>query len=67
MSQDRMDTTPGGLIYEPDVDGHVNNAVIAAEQLATEHTEAAGFGGEWTMPSGRCGSTARTTYRARGR
>ena len=35
--------------YELDVNGHVNNAVYLnwAEQIATEHVEAAGFGAEW--------------------
>jgi len=35
--------------YEVDVNGHVNNAVYLnwAEQLATEHVEAAGFAQAW--------------------
>lgn len=37
--------------YELDVNGHVNNAVYLnwAEQIATEHVEAAGFGQSWTQ------------------
>ena len=40
--------------YELDVNGHVNNAVFLnyAEQIATEHAEAAGFGREWTQAQG---------------
>ena len=40
--------------YELDVDGHVNNAVYLnwAEQIATEHVEAAGFGQSWTVSQG---------------
>ena len=40
--------------YELDVNGHVNNAVYLnwAEQLATEHVEAAGFGREWHLAQG---------------
>jgi acyl-CoA thioester hydrolase len=41
--------------YELDVNGHVNNAVYLnwAEQIATEHVEATGFGQEWvTVHSG---------------
>src|SRR3954471_9460452 len=40
--------------YELDVNGHVNNAVYLnwAEQLATEHIEAAGFGREWALAHG---------------
>lgn len=36
--------------YELDMNGHVNNAVYLnwAEQIATEHVEAVGFGQEWT-------------------
>lgn len=42
--------------YELDVNGHVNNAVYLnwAEQIATEHVEAAGFGQGWT--SGQSGA-----------
>jgi acyl-CoA thioester hydrolase len=41
-------------IYELDVNGHVNNAVYLsyAEQVATEHAEAAGFGRAWTLARG---------------
>jgi acyl-CoA thioester hydrolase len=41
-------------VYEVDVNGHVNNAVYLnyAEQVATEHATAAGFGGEWTRAAG---------------
>jgi acyl-CoA thioester hydrolase len=40
--------------YELDVNGHVNNAVYLnwAEQLATEHIEAAGFGQSWVLAQG---------------
>src|SRR5215475_10312139 len=40
--------------YELDVNGHVNNAVYLnwAEQIATEHVEAAGFGQGWTVLQG---------------
>ena len=40
--------------YELDVNGHVNNAVYLnwAEQIATEHIEAAGFGQAWTIAEG---------------
>jgi len=40
--------------YELDVNGHVNNAVYLnyAEQVATEHADAAGFGPEWTAGQG---------------
>ncbi len=40
--------------YELDVNGHVNNAVYLnyAEQIATEHAEAAGFGRDWTLAQG---------------
>lgn len=38
--------------YELDINGHVNNAVYLnwAEQLATEHVEAVGFGQAWMAP-----------------
>ena len=41
-------------VYELDPNGHVNNAVYLnwAEQLATEHAEAAGFGPAWTAAQG---------------
>lgn len=40
--------------YELDLNGHVNNAVYLnwAEQIATEHVEAHGFGQAWTGPRG---------------
>jgi acyl-CoA thioester hydrolase len=40
--------------YELDVNGHVNNAVYLnwVEQVATEHTEAAGFGSDWLAAQG---------------
>ena len=40
--------------YELDANGHVNNAVYLnwAEQIATEHVEAAGFGREWATAHG---------------
>jgi acyl-CoA thioester hydrolase len=40
--------------YELDVNGHVNNAVYLnwAEQIATEHVEAAGFGQGWMTEQG---------------
>jgi acyl-CoA thioester hydrolase len=40
--------------YELDTNGHVNNAVYLnwAEQVATEHVEAAGFGQAWTTARG---------------
>jgi acyl-CoA thioester hydrolase len=40
--------------YELDVNGHVNNAVYLnyAEQIATEHAEAAGFGRDWIVAQG---------------
>jgi acyl-CoA thioester hydrolase len=40
--------------YELDVNGHVNNAVYLnwAEQIATEHVEAAGFGQGWVLARG---------------
>jgi acyl-CoA thioester hydrolase len=51
MSADRAAYTTRWRVrtYELDVNGHVNNAVYLnwAEQLATEHIEAAGFGREW--------------------
>jgi acyl-CoA thioester hydrolase len=52
MSADRLAYTTRWRVrtYELDMNGHVNNAVYLnwAEQLATEHVEAAGFGREWT-------------------
>ena len=52
MSEDRLAYTTRWRVrtYELDANGHVNNAVYLnwAEQLATEHVEAAGFGREWT-------------------
>ena len=41
-------------VYELDVNGHVNNAVYLnyAEQAATEHAEAVGFGRAWTAARG---------------
>ena len=51
MSEDRLTFTTRWRVrsYELDVNGHVNNAVYLnwAEQLATEHVEAAGFAQEW--------------------
>jgi acyl-CoA thioester hydrolase len=40
--------------YELDGNGHVNNAVYLnwAEQIATEHTETAGFGPAWLQARG---------------
>src|SRR5215212_10061600 len=40
--------------YELDANGHVNNAVYLnwAEQIATEHVEAAGFGQAWVLAQG---------------
>jgi len=40
--------------YELDLNGHVNNAVYLnyAEQVATEHAEAAGFGRAWALAHG---------------
>jgi len=40
--------------YELDANGHVNNAVYLnwAEQVATEHVEAAGFGQAWVLAQG---------------
>jgi acyl-CoA thioester hydrolase len=40
--------------YELDVNGHVNNAVYLnyAEQAATEHAEATGFGRAWALAHG---------------
>ena len=52
MSDDRLGYTSRWRVrtYELDMNGHVNNAVYLnwAEQLATEHVEAAGFGRAWT-------------------
>jgi acyl-CoA thioester hydrolase len=41
-------------IYELDANGHVNNSVYLnyAEQVATEHAEAVGFGRDWTVAQG---------------
>jgi acyl-CoA thioester hydrolase len=41
-------------IYELDANGHVNNAVYLsyAEEVATEHAEALGFGRAWTSAQG---------------
>jgi acyl-CoA thioester hydrolase len=40
--------------YELDSNGHVNNAVYLswAEELATAHAEAAGYGREWSISRG---------------
>ena len=40
--------------YELDQNGHVNNAVYLnwAEEIATEHAEAAGYGREWSIAQG---------------
>ncbi len=40
--------------YELDRNGHVNNAVYLnwAEEIATEHAEAAGYGREWSIGKG---------------
>lgn len=40
--------------YELDSNGHVNNAVYLnwAEEIATEHAEAAGYGREWMVRHG---------------
>jgi acyl-CoA thioester hydrolase len=40
--------------YELDSNGHVNNAVYLswAEEIATEHAEAAGFGRDWSIGKG---------------
>lgn len=40
--------------YELDVNGHVNNAVYLnyAEQVATDHAEAAGYGRAWSLAHG---------------
>jgi acyl-CoA thioester hydrolase len=56
MSPDRLAYTTHWRVrtYELDVNGHVNNAVYLnwAEQMATEHVEAAGFGRHWMMAHG---------------
>lgn len=56
MSADRRTYTTRWRVrtYELDVNGHVNNAVYLnyAEQLATEHAEAAGFGRAWAQAHG---------------
>jgi acyl-CoA thioester hydrolase len=41
-------------VYELDANGHVNNAVYLnyAEQVATEHADALGFGRDWTLAHG---------------
>jgi acyl-CoA thioester hydrolase len=40
--------------YELDSNGHVNNAVYLnwAEEIATQHAEAAGYGREWSIARG---------------
>lgn len=40
--------------YELDQNGHVNNAVYLnwAEEIATEHAEAAGYGRDWSLARG---------------
>ena len=40
--------------YELDSNGHVNNAVYLswAEEIATEHAEAAGYGRDWSIAKG---------------
>ena len=40
--------------YELDSNGHVNNAVYLnwAEEIATQHAEAAGYGREWSIAHG---------------
>jgi acyl-CoA thioester hydrolase len=56
MSADRTAYTTRWRVrtYELDLNGHVNNAVYLnwVEQVATEHTEAAGFGRAWTLAQG---------------
>ena len=41
-------------IYELDSNGHVNNSVYLnwAEEIATMHAEAAGYGRDWTLAHG---------------
>jgi acyl-CoA thioester hydrolase len=54
MTEDRRTFTTRLRVrtYELDINGHVNNAVYLnwAEQIATEHVEAAGFGQTWMQP-----------------
>jgi acyl-CoA thioester hydrolase len=56
LSEDRASYTTRWTVrtYELDLNGHVNNAVYLnwAEQVATEHAEAAGFGPSWTAARG---------------
>lgn len=56
MAADRSTYTTRWQVrtYELDVNGHVNNAVYLnyAEQIATEHAEAAGFGRAWALAQG---------------
>ena len=56
LSADRRTYTTRWRVrtYEVDVNGHVNNAVYLnwVEQVATEHTEAAGFGPAWIEAQG---------------
>jgi acyl-CoA thioester hydrolase len=56
ISADRASYTTRWRVrtYELDVNGHVNNAVYLnwAEQIATEHIEAAGFGQAWVTAQG---------------
>jgi len=56
LSADRRSYTSRWRVrtYELDVNGHVNNAVYLnyAEQIATEHAEAAGFGRDWIVAQG---------------
>ena len=51
LSADRLAFTARWTVrtYELDLNGHVNNAVYLnyAEQIATEHAEAIGFGRAW--------------------
>src|SRR5688500_14426921 len=56
LSADRRAYTTRWAVrtYELDVNGHVNNSVYLnyAEQIATEHAEAVGFGREWNTGQG---------------
>jgi acyl-CoA thioester hydrolase len=56
IGEDRREYTTRWQVrtYELDRNGHVNNAVYLnwAEQLATEHVEAAGFGEVWVRAHG---------------
>ena len=56
LSADRRAYTTrwGVRTYELDVNGHVNNSIYLnyAEQIATEHAEAVGFGREWNTRHG---------------